>query len=325
MRGGYTGGMKTASTGGGLERRAFGKTGLEVSVLGFGASPAAHLGIDRKRTAALLGALLDRGMNLIDTAASYPGSEEFLGEYFAHRREDYVLVSKCGGSTHGVDSPAWSAAQIAASVEQSLRRIRTDRIDVMLLHTCPLEVLKQGEAMGALVKAREAGKIRFAGFSGDNEAAAFAAGLAEVAVIEMSINIADQRNIDAVLPIARKNGKGIIAKRPVANAAWKKPADQPGMYRGYSATYTQRLAAMKLDPAALGIAGPAELAWPELALRFAISPEGVHTAIAGTTNPENAMANLAALAKGPLAAETVRKVREAFEKTDVKREWMGLT
>src|SRR5207237_317456 len=106
------------------------------------------------------------------------------------------------------------------------------------------------------------------GYSGDNEAAAHAAAMPDVAVVETSVSIADQANLDTVLPVARKNGLGVLAKRPIANAAWKDPASQPGLYGTYAQPYSDRLAKMGLDPAALGFAGPAERAWPEVALRF---------------------------------------------------------
>ena len=120
----------------------------------------------------------------------------------------------------------------------------------------------------ALVKARDAGKTRFIGYSGDNDAAAYAATLPDVAVIETSINIADQNNIDTVLPVARKKNIGIIAKRPIANAAWKDISQQPGMYQSYAAEYTERLRKLKFTPASLGFkstSGNESEAWPEMA------------------------------------------------------------
>jgi aryl-alcohol dehydrogenase-like predicted oxidoreductase len=310
-------------TGQPLERRPFGKTGLLVSVLGFGAAPAAYLSAEADTTAKLLEAILDRGLNLLDTASSYPGSEAFIGKHLAHRRNDFILVSKCGPRVSGVQGDAWSARLIGQTVDQSLRLLRTDRLDVMLLHSCDLATLHLEEAVPALVKARQAGKVRFAGYSGDNEAAAYAATLPDLAVIETSISIADQRNIDLVLPGAIERHLGVIAKRPIANAAWKKSADQRGLYRSYSQTYSKRLTAMKLDPANLGIAGPANVAWPELALRFTLSQPGVHTLVVGTTNPANAMANLAAAAKGPLPDKTVARIRDAFKKADPAGKWLG--
>jgi aryl-alcohol dehydrogenase-like predicted oxidoreductase len=181
------------------------------------------------------------------------------------------------------------------------------------------------KSRGALVKARDAGKIRFAGYSGDNEAVAYAAALDDAAVVEMSLSIADQANIDQALPVAVKHNTGVIAKRPLANAAWKDLGQQPGMYKDYAKDYTQRLHEMKLNPSDLGISGPAEQAWPELALRFTLSQTGVSTAVIGTTNPANARANLATADKGPLPADVITKIREAFRRADPKGSWRGLT
>lgn len=311
-----------------MEQRPLGRTGLSVSVLGFGAAPIGYLQTDRDRTAAILGYLLDHGVNLIDTAASYKGSEELIGAAIANRRNEYVLVSKCGqkvSGEDGIDGVDWSPQLIAATVDRSLRRLRTDRLDVMLLHSCPLEVLERGEALGALVQAREAGKIRFAGYSGDNDAAAYAAALSDIAVIETSINVADQANLTRVLPAAKSNGVGVIAKRPIANAAWRAPERQPGMYKSYAEPYTARLKKMGLTPAALGIGGDPDAAWPELALRFTLSFPEVHTAIIGTTNPQNAQRNIDFAEKGALPADAVAKIRAAFRHADPTGAWDGLT
>ena len=308
-----------------MERRPFGRTGLSVSVLGFGGAPIGFLQTDRDRAATILSFLLDHGVNLIDTAASYQGSEELIGQAIGQRRDDYVLVSKCGQKVPGVEGQDWSVQLISETVDRSLKRLRTDRLDVMLLHSCSLDVLQRGEALGALAKARDAGKIRFAGYSGDNDAAAYAATLIDVAVIETSINIADQANIERVLPAARKNDVGVIAKRPIANAAWKSPERQPGMYKSYAEPYTQRLRKMNLSPADFGLAGDSDSAWPELALRFTLGFPEVHSAIIGTTNPDNARRNFDAAGRGPLPPEAVAKIRAAFHHADPTGAWEGLT
>jgi aryl-alcohol dehydrogenase-like predicted oxidoreductase len=308
-----------------MKKVTFGKTGLQVSPLGFGAAPIGYLDTDRQRVAKILNLLLDSGVNLIDTAANYPGAEQAIAATVSGRRSEFVLVSKCGTKLPDLDEPAWSAANVTRSVDRSLRLLKTDRLDVMLLHSCDLATLKKGEALGALVKARDAGKVRFVGYSGDNDAAEYAASLPDVAVVQTSVSVADQANIDRVLPVARKRNVGVMAKRPIANAAWKDAGDQPGMYKSYAATYTERLAKMRLDRAALGFKGPPEQAWPELALRFTLSQPGVHTAIIGTTNPENAKANLAAVERGPLPEDVVRKVREAFRAADPGGTWVGQT
>jgi aryl-alcohol dehydrogenase-like predicted oxidoreductase len=306
-----------------MTQHPLGKTGVNVSVLGYGSAEVGYLKTDRDRAAAILNLLLDAGVNLIDTASSYPGSEEIIGQAIASRRDQFVLVSKCGTQVSGTTGDNWSAPLIAQVIERSLKNCKTDHLDVMLLHSCDLETLQRGEALGALVKARQAGKIRFAGYSGDNHAAAYAATLPDIAVLETSINFVDQANIDLALPHAQRNNVGVLVKRPIANAAWKDLATQPGMYQNYAKTYTERFQAMKLDPKDLGFAGPQD--WPEIALRFTLAQPGVSSALIGTTNPDNARANLAHAAKGPLPEAAVQKIRAAFRAADPNATWTAQT
>lgn len=298
-----------------MQHRTLGRTQFEVSALGWGAAPAAYLATD---AADVAHALLDSGVNLVDTAVSYPGSHQFIGEHLAARRGEFVLVSK----VHAGPKKDWSPETVKQQVDDALRDLRTDVIDVMLLHTCPIEVLEQDDALGALVDCREAGKIRFAGFSGDNDAAAFACKLPDVAVLETSLNVVDQKNVDDVLPVALAHDVGVIAKRPVANAAWKDLATQQGIYKNYAKAYTDRWAKMKLDPAELG-ATAAD--WPELALRFTLALEGVATAIVGTRSAENARANVAFAEKGPLEAAKVKLLRDKFHAAPGSAGWAGQT
>ncbi|MGA2443212.1 MAG: aldo/keto reductase, partial [Tepidisphaeraceae bacterium] len=205
-----------------------------------------------------------------------------------------------------------------------LRRLKTESIDVMLLHGCDEATLRKGEALGALLKAQRGGRIRFAGYSGDNQTAAYAATLPDIAVIETSVSVADQANIDLVLPIARKHDVGVLAKRPIANAAWKPPLDRTSFYGEYIQPYVDRLAKMKLDPAKVGFPGDADLAWPELALRFTLSQSGVNTAIIGTTSPQNAQRNVEFAKKGPLPEAIIEKIRNAFRAGQAADIWPGL-
>ena len=197
----------------------------------------------------------------------------------------------------------------------------------MLLHSCDLETLEKGDALGSLIEARQAGKIRFVGYSGDNEAAVHAAGLPDVAVIETSVNICDQANINGVLPLAAHNGIGVLAKRPVANAAWRDPAEHRGIYVNYTKTYTARLAAMGIVPGDLGFDGPLEAVWPEIALRFTLAQPGVTTAIVGTTNEGHVRRNLEIAAMGPLPKDAEDKLREVFRRAEREagEAWPGQT
>ncbi len=308
-----------------MKTRTFGVTGLSVSPLGWGAAPIGFLETEQKQVEIIVQIMLDAGINFIDTAASYQGSEEAVGKALGSRRGECVLVSKCGQQFADLEGPAWSSQAIAATIDRSLRRLRTDRIDVVLLHSCGMEVLQRGEAVGALMRARDAGKIRFAGYSGDNEEAAFAARLPEISVIETSVNICDQANLAAVVPIARERGLGVIAKRPIANAAWRPAEEFQGIYQDYAKPYCERFAAMNLGVGDLGFASEGD--WPEIALRFTLSQPGVHVAIVGTTQPANARRNLEAAARGPLPQRALDALQSAFARAEAagKQKWPGLT
>jgi aryl-alcohol dehydrogenase-like predicted oxidoreductase len=306
-----------------MDKRTLGKTHLDVSTLGFGCAPSAFLKTDLDNLAKLVNTLLDRGVNLVDTATMYPGSEEFIGNHLAGRRRDYVLVSKVGSAkAAGITGEPWSDELITSSIDRALRLMKTDHVDVMLLHSCDLATLEADDALASLVKARDAGKIRFAGYSGDNDAAAFAAKLPDIAVIETSINYVDQNNIDAVLPLARKHDVGIIAKRPLANAAWKGAAGRTGIYVNYTREYVKRHEQLGVKASDLGYA---ESDWAELALRFTLSFPEVTTAIVGTTNAQNALRNLEIASKGSLGAQHIQALRNQFKAAPGSSGWAGQT
>jgi aryl-alcohol dehydrogenase-like predicted oxidoreductase len=295
-----------------MKYTAFGHTGLKVSRLAFGAGPIGYLDSSQEQVGQVLNLLLDRGVNVIDTAAAYLGSEELIRKAVGHRRDDYILVSKCG-------------RRVTETVDRSLRRLGTDRLDVMLLHSCKLEVLRQGEALGALLRAKEAGKIRFAGYSGDNEAATFAVGLPGVDVLMCSASICDQVNLEGALPAAVRAGTAVIAKRSVANGAWKPAEDQMGVYRDYAKPYAERFREMALEPLELGFKSPGD--WMEIALRFTLAQPGVQVLSVGTTRAANAEANLRLLEAGPLPADAVARIRAAFSEARERSggPWPGLT
>ncbi|MEM9414387.1 MAG: aldo/keto reductase [Planctomycetota bacterium] len=310
-----------------MQTTLLGQTDLHVSRLGFGAAPLGFLETPEKQTGRLVNLLLDAGVNLFDTAAMYMGAEERLGVALQGRRDDVILVSKAGHDEDALEGDAWSPTLIRASIERSLERLKTDHLDIALLHSCDKHVLDDGEALATLLKLRDEGKLRYAGYSGDHETAAFAAGLDGIDIIETSINIADQRNIDVVLPACAQHNVGVIAKRPIANAAWNPLNKQRGIYQTYAKTYHDRLKQMAITPIDLGYHGHPEVEWPEIALKFTLAIEGVDTAIVGTTSTVNAQANIAAAAKNPMRDQAVQKLRDAFKEAERKsgETWVGQT
>ena len=291
-----------------MQQRPFGSTGLSVSVVGLGAGQVGEADVTEADAAAVLNGALDLGVTLVDTALSYGSSEERIGRHLAHRRDAFVLSSKGGSGVPGV--PDWSPASVRAGIEQSLRRTRSDRIDIFFLHSCSLEVLRRGDLQDTLDDAVAAGTVGVAGYSGDNEALAYAAGSGRFGALECSVNVADQANLRRV--VGRQPGPGVIAKRPLANAPWRF-AERPVGH--YAELYWERLRALDLDPGDLG--------WAELALRFSAYAAGVHTAIVGTAQPANLARNVEAAARGPLPADVLAAIDAAWSR--VGEDWPSST
>jgi aryl-alcohol dehydrogenase-like predicted oxidoreductase len=290
-----------------IEKRPYGDTGMQVSALGLGAGQLGDERLSEAEAEALLLGALDAGVTLVDTAPSYGVSEPRIGRFLGARRDQAVLSTKLGYGVPGV--PDWTGPCITGGVEQALRTLRTDRIDIAHLHSCPRAVLEQGEVVAALAAAKAAGKLRAIAYSGENEDLEFARASGRFDGLMASLNPFEQRSADAVLP--RMGGMGFIAKRPVANSPWRF-AEQP--HGDYSEPYWLRMRAM-------GMAPPGDMPWGEFALRFTLSVPGVASAIVGTGRLAHLLENVAWASKGPLEPALMDAWRQCFRERD--DDWRG--
>lgn len=297
-----------------MEYRQFGKTDMRVSLLGFGGAELGFVpGVTQDTVNALLNGAIDAGLNTIDTASAYKTSEEMIGLAVAGRRKDFYLFTKCG-ATDGFTRSDWSKAGILSHIEASLRQLQTDYLDLVQLHSCGVETLRQGECIEALQIARDRGMTRYIGYSGDGQAAKFAIETDAFDTFQTSCSIADQESIELTLPLAVERNMGIIIKRPVANAAWRtgqKPTD------AYHHAYWDRL--VELDYDFLKWDLDAAVAH---ALRFTLSQTGVHTAIVGTTRPERWQSNAKQVALGPLPQADIDAIRARWREV-ADASWVG--
>lgn len=297
-----------------MEKRQFGKTDMQVTPLGFGGAEIGFQGASEKTVAELLNAALDAGLNVVDTAECYENSEELIGNTISGRRHDFHLFTKCGHfENHQAD---WSPESLLKSIERSLKRLKTDHVDLVQLHSCSEEELRKGAVIDALRTARDRGHTRYIGYSGDSQAARYAIECGAFDTLQTSISIADQEAIDLTLPLAREKQMGVIVKRPIANAAWRtgsKP-DEP-----YHHAYWDRLQELDYD----FLKGDLKKGI-ETALRFTLFLPGVHTAIVGTTKPGRWVENAAMLQAGPLPEEKFEAIRAQWKNVS-QGKWSGET
>ncbi len=289
---------------------------MEVSVLGFG---GAEIGFDNSQTQEnvneLLNAALDAGLNVIDTAAAYNTSEKFIGNAVSKRRKEFYLLTKCGALDNFTRSD-WSKKGILETIEQSLRNLKTDYLDIAQLHSCDSEILRRGEAIEGLQRAQEKGYTRYIGYSGDREEAKYAIETDVFDSFQTSVNIADQTPIDGNIKLAAEKGLGVIAKRPIANAAWR---DSVKPENSYLHEYWERLQKLKFD--FLDKSLEESIAQ---ALRFTMSIPGVDTMIVGTTKPNRWQSNAKLVAEGNLSSEEFEAIRQPWREV-ADKSWVGMT
>lgn len=286
---------------------------MQVTVLGFGGAEIGYENVAFDKVERLLHAALDAGLNIIDTAECYPGSEEMIGRALSGRRQDFFLFTKCGHAS-GFDLPDWDPRMLEMQIDRSLQRLRVDHVDLVQLHSCNRAVLEKRDAIRVLEKARDAGKTRFIGYSGDGQDAVYAIETGAFDTLQTSISIADLEAIDLTLPRAAQRNMGVIAKRPIANAVWRtgtKPASP------YHHEYWRRIELLQYDFLRRGVDYAVSVA-----LRFTLAQTGVATAIVGTTNPERWAANGRLLEAGPLSTAELRAIRERWASVATP-EWVG--
>lgn len=299
-----------------MEKRKFGRTDIEFSVLGFG---GAEIGYNPNQTQAdvneLLNSALDAGLNVIDTAAAYKTSEVLIGEAISKRRNDFYLLTKCG-ALDAFTRFDWTKKGILETIETSLRNLKTDHLDIAQLHSCDTETLKRGEAIEGLQRAQEKGYTRYIGYSGDNEDARYAIELGVFDSLQTSVSIADQTPIDGNIPLAVEKGLGIIAKRPIANAVWRhdaKPSDS------YHHEYWDRIQKLKFDFLNKSLEEATATA-----LRFTLSIPGIDTMIVGTTKPKRWQENAKYVAEGNLSNEEYEAIQERWKEVGGE-DWQQMT
>ena len=305
--------------------RTLGGTGAEVTILGYGAMELRGRPrgpeIADQDAGRLLNAVLDGGINLIDTSPDYGRSEELIGTYIGHRRDEFFLASKCGCplvAPVGALPPYphdYSPGNVRADVEQSLRRLRTDRLDLVQVHMSPSKAtLEENDTVETLKGLQAEGKVRFIGMSGilPDLPDHIAMGVFEVFQIPYS---AVQRDHEELITEAAGAGAGTFIRGGAARGAaaedknWRTgPLSQdPGI--GQRNWETSAMADL------LSEAGMSNM---EFVLRFTLSHPGLSTTIVGTANPVHLASNIVVAERGPLPADLYEEAKKRLPLPDAR-------
>src|SRR5215475_557499 len=293
-----------------LPKRELGRTGLQVTILGYGAMElrGAPRGRDVTETQAetILHAVLDAGINYIDTSIDYGVSEERIGRYIADRRSEYYLASKCGclvGATpapRGLRNPhVFTRDNILAGVEQSLARMHTDYLDVVQFHSSPSrQTVEEHGALETVLELKRAGTIRFVGMSGTlpNLADHIAMGVFDVFQIPYS---PVEREHEAIIGAAARAGAGIVIRGGAA-----KGAPTEGKREGVQWDRWQKVGLGDL------LDGMTPM---EFILRFTFTHPDMHTNIVGTIDPAHLEHNVRVLRQGPLPADVYAEAKRRLD------------
>jgi aryl-alcohol dehydrogenase-like predicted oxidoreductase len=295
-----------------LPTSVLGRTGLDVTRLSFGAmeirGPRIWGGrpVTDQQAETILNAVLDDGINFIDTANDYGRSEEFIGKYIAHRRDEFYLATKCGCTVvrkdaNTDDTPhVWTRDNLFRGLNESLQRMKTHYVDIMQLHNPPVEETEKNQLVEALREMQQQGKVRFISISTTlpHLPTYLHWGVFDTFQIPYS---ALEREHEEWISRAAEAGIGTIIRGGVARGEF-------GVGLGNEDRWK------KFEEAGLDeLREPGESRTAFL-LRFTLSHPHVHTIIVGTLYPEHLQENIAAVEQGPLAADVYEEAKSRLDR-----------
>ncbi len=300
-----------------MNKRTLGKTGLNVTCLGFGAMEIGKL--DLKDAETLLNEVLDQGITLIDSSPCYGRAEEYIGRAISHRRDEFVLATKCGcnvdenGCFLDKRDHIWTAAQLEKNIDQSLRLLRTDHIDIWQLHGIIPEYLQggaEGEVLWAAEKIKRSGKVGHIAFScrnGSPEQDLYPAGFGYEACKEMvswgkfeAIQVVYgglTRTNEHMIRRISDHGIGVICR---------------GALKRYYPEYEEKARQAGLEE--LFEAGEN---LNEFLLRFSLSHPQIGSVIVGTKDREHLRENVHAACRGALKSDIWEEAKRRLDAAGV--------
>ncbi|MBI1871550.1 MAG: aldo/keto reductase [Chlamydiae bacterium] len=311
-----------------MKKRFLGKTNLEISEMGFGAwaiGGNAYGPVDGQESLRALRYALDCGIDFIDTADVYGNghSEELVGQAVHGRREEVFLATKAGWDfTHGAIRSNFDRSYLAFALEDSLRRLKTDHVDLFQLHNPPMVLAHDRALLESLQKMRQSGKIRSYGVSVHSpDEAFFWIEHTDLQVIQIVFNLLDQRPIPQLLKIASERGIGMIAREPLACGMLTEKYGVETVFP--KDDHRRRWPKEKKEADLVKILKIKSLLQPlcvplsQIALEFVLSFPEISTTIPGMKTVEQVKANLKAIQEKYLTFEKVQQLVDLYQKDSI--------
>jgi aryl-alcohol dehydrogenase-like predicted oxidoreductase len=293
-----------------LEKRTLGRTGLEVTQLGYGAMEVRGNRIwggrptTDEQAETILNAVLESGINFIDTANDYGKSEMYIGQYLSKRRDDFYVATKCGctmqfAGDHDETPHIWTRDNFRRNIADSLMKMRTDYVDILQLHNPDVETTEQNNLVDVLNELKDAGVVKHIGCSSTSPhlATYIDWGVFDVFQIPYS---ALERQHEYLITKAAEGGAGIIIRGGVARG-------EPGSGLGGEDRWA------KFESAGLDELLEDGETRTGFLLRFTLTHPHCDTTIVGTLNPDHLNENIAIAEKGPLSAEVYAEAKKRLD------------
>ena len=301
-----------------MKYRTLGRTGLSVSEIGLGCGGKfAYPETPEEDVERVANAALDLGVNFLDTGSNYGlgVSETRIGRLLKGRRGDFLLATKCGSRLMLEPGKApWVKRDftydgLIASVEDSLKRLQTDHVDLLQFHTATAAALeKNGEGLVALQEMKKRGYARFLGASCDGDIALQAIETGVLDAIQISFNVATQEPLEKILPAARKANIGVIVKEPLANVFFMR-VPKPGADFAWQHACWERAQHFRFLQECVS---PKPV---QTALKFVLGSPGVSTAIVATVDRRHLDENVEVPNLPNLESAMVDRIRVAYSQT----------
>lgn len=271
-----------------LPKTTLGTTGLEVTRLGYGSGHRKPMDDQQRDT--ILNAVVDAGINFIDTAISYGNSEELIGRFLKHKRDKFYLATK---------GNLWNADDLENQLNQSLKRLATDYVDIYQLHNPTVDQCRSANLVDALNKFKKSGKCRWIGISTSIPDFNQFVEWNSFDIFQIPYSALQMEN-ENTMNKAANSGAGIIINGAVA-------LGEPNVGKGSQVVWDN------FEKYNLQQFLDINETKTSFMLRFTLTNNNAHTAIVGTTNPEHLNLNIESVLKGPLTTDVYNAVRKKID------------